>query len=580
MSFENPNILIFLLFIFVLLPILILRYRKNREKAALFAAAAPSNERGVILRELRFRMLISELLFLLFLVFLIVALAGPRWGLRKVNDYRRGVDLVFAFDLSRSMNVEDCPAPSATNASHSQALGAAQGRVISRLERGRQIALDLALSLGDVRIGVAIGKGKGVLAVPLTYDTETVLSFLHALDSGIVTGSGTNLESLVDASIAAFQDSIPSRRVILLFSDGEGLSGFFQSAVDRAGRAAVTLSAVGLGSSQGGMVPVGTVTTGTVPLSGAYVTDPSGNPVISIRQDELLRAGAERSGGIYVDCGMEEAALVLEAYINSISSDSRLSGQRWEANPRFGLFIFAALLCLGVSRLMGYSFAKSTGNTKSRGYLRRARIIPHSSFLIPLFLLCLVMFSSCRETQGKLIIMEANFLNSRGNYTEAISAYLRALQYEGAAPYAEYGLASAFFALEESDSALDRYLEAENALERMGDEHNELRYRIHYNRGIIYFEKGEYNEAANAFREALKVDSSRIEAKRNLELSLLTDTWRSPLAVSSEGADNVSDNVQEDSTSQVLFEYLRAKEQEQWKSREWVEESDPSGLDY
>jgi len=186
--------------------------------------------------------------------------------------------------------------------------------------------------------------------------------------------------------------------------------------------------------------------------------------------------------------------------------------------------------------------------------------------------------SSCRETQGKLLIMEANFLNSRGYYTEAITAYLRALNYREAAPYAEYGLASAFFALDEGDAALDRYLEAENALEQRGGDHNELKFRIHYNRGIIYFEKGDYNEAALAFREALKVDSSRIEAKRNLELSLLTDTWRSPPApvYSPEGADNVQDEL----GHQVLFEYLRAKEQEQWKSREWVEESEPSGLDY
>jgi Ca-activated chloride channel family protein len=204
------------------------------------------------------------------------------------------------------------------------------------------------------------------------------------------------------------------------------------------------------------------------------------------------------------------------------------------------------------------------------GYSRRGRNVS--------VLLCLLMFSSCRETQGKLLIMEANFLNTRGYYTEAISAYLRALKYEEAAPYAEYGLASAFSALDESAAALDRYLEAENALEQKGEDHNELRFRIHYNRGIIYFEKGEYNEAALAFREALKVDSSRIEAKRNLELSLLTDTWRSPSTpvYSPESADY----VKEDSGSQVLFEYLRAKEQEQWKSREWFEESDPIGLDY
>jgi Ca-activated chloride channel family protein len=213
---------------------------------------------------------------------------------------------------------------------------------------------------------------------------------------------------------------------------------------------------------------------------------------------------------------------------------------------------------------------------------RRIHLLPPFSFLASLLLLCLALFSSCRGTQGKLLIMEANFLNTRGYYTEAIAAYLRALQYKEAAPYAEYGLASAFFALEESDAALDRYLDAENALTQMGDVHNELRYRIHYNRGIIYFEKGEYNEAALAFREALKVDSSRIEAKRNLELSLLTDSWRnSPTPVySPEGADSSPDTVQEDSGSQVLFDYLRAKEQEQWKSREWIEESVPSGLDY
>ena len=347
MSFENPGILTFLLLILLLIPFFILRYRRDREKAALFAAAAPTNERGALLRELRFRMLISEFLFLLFLALLIIALAGPRWGLRKVNDYRRGVDIVFAFDLSRSMNVEDCNA----NATHLQV----QGKAISRLERGKQIAIDLALSLGDVRIGVAIGKGKGVLAVPLTYDTETVLTFLRALDSGIITGSGTNLESLVDASVGAFQDSIPSRRVILLFSDGEGLSGSFQAAVDRVGRAAVTLSAVGLGSWQGGMVPVMTPVIGRVIGVDEFLLDPDGNPVISVRQDDLLRSGAERSGGIYVDCGIEEAASVLENYVNSISSESRLNSQRWEANPRFGFFVFAALLCLGAGRLMGYS---------------------------------------------------------------------------------------------------------------------------------------------------------------------------------------------------------------------------------
>ena len=559
-SFQTPQLLALLILLPLFIPFVILRYRRDREKAALFAAAAPSNERASLLKELRFRMIISEFLFLLFLALLVIALAGPAWGLRRVNDYRRGVDVILAFDLSRSMNVEDC------NATHSQIQGQGQ-RLISRLERGKQIAGDLAFSLSDVRIGIAIGKGKGVLAVPLTYDSETVLSFLRALDGGIITGSGTNLESLVDAGIAAFQDSIPSRRVILLFSDGEGLSGSFQAAVERAARASIAIGAVGLGSYHGGPVPVPERGPGA---PDGFLLALDGNPVISVRQDDLLRGGAERSGGIYVDCGLEDAAGVLENYINTISSESRLQGQRWEANPRFSFFVFAALFCFLASRLAGYNTSGVHLRTSGIRWRRARRF---SSVL-----LCLGLFSSCRGTQGKLLIMEANFLNTRGNYTEAISTYLRALQYDGTGPYAEYGLASVFFSLDESEAALGRYQQAENALELHGEDHNELRYRIQYNKGIIYFERGEYNEAALAFREALKIDSSRIEAKRNLELSLLTDTRRSPPAPA-HSPQNAQDNARNES-GPVIFDYLRAKEQEQWKSREWVEDSGPSGLDY
>jgi Ca-activated chloride channel family protein len=174
--------------------------------------------------------------------------------------------------------------------------------------------------------------------------------------------------------------------------------------------------------------------------------------------------------------------------------------------------------------------------------------------------------------------MEANFYNSRGFYTEAISSYLKALNYEEAVPYAEYGLASVFFAMEESDASLGRYKDAEKSLELMRDDHPELRYRIHYNSGIIFFEKGEYQEAVNAFREALKVDGSRIEAKRNLELSLLTNA-RAASPRMTDSQEGIEDS-REGGLSSVLFEYIREKEQEQWENREWSVHDESSGLDY
>jgi Ca-activated chloride channel family protein len=109
LSFDNSGFLFLLVIPVVLIPVIIVRYMKSRGKAALFAAAAPSNRREPLLRELRLRMIMSDIFFLFFLGLLIVALAGPRWGIRIVADYRRGLDVVLAFDVSRSMNVRDCP---------------------------------------------------------------------------------------------------------------------------------------------------------------------------------------------------------------------------------------------------------------------------------------------------------------------------------------------------------------------------------------------------------------------------------------------------------------------------------------
>ena len=561
LNFDNPSFLFFLIIPAASIPLVVVRSLKSREKAALFAASAPSGRRGPLLKELRLRIIMSDIFFLFFLSFLVIALAGPSWGLRIVADYRRGVDLVLAFDLSRSMNVKDCPSGGERINDSSPA-----GESISRLERGKEIAQELVAALGDVRFGAAVGKGNAVLAVPLTYDSETIAGFLKVLDSQILTGGGTNLELLSNAALGAFQDSIPSRRGIILFSDGEFLSGSLTRAVDKARRAGIMVSAVALGSDSGGPVPLGGGILGDIPDERGnngrdeVLIGQDGQPVISKRQSELLAAGAEKSGGIYVDGLRDDAAAILAGYVNSISTESRLQGQRREANPRWRFFLLLAIACLGGVRLMGFS-----RRSRKRGALP--------------VLLCLLLFCSCSKSQGKLLIMEANFHNTRGFYIEAISTYLKALVFDDAAPYAEYGLASAFFALEEGEAALDRYSEAKRVLDLKREDHSELRYRIHYNMGIIYFENEQYDEAVDSFRDALKVDGSRIEAKRNLELSLLSRA-RSGLPQTASSQEAEGSDGGGTGRGLVLFEYLKEKEQEQWKSREWTGETTYSGPDY
>ena len=548
MSFDNPKILFFLFALVVFIVIMIVRYRKSRDRVALFAAAAPSHERSSLLRELRLRLVIADVFYILFVAFLIVALAGPRWGFRIVNDYRRGADVILAFDLSQSMNVSDC---------------FSGDRKITRLERGIEIAGELAASLNDIRLGVVIGRGGGITAVPLTYDTDTILNFLYGLDTNSITGRGTNLEALVNAAAESFQDSIPSRRAIVLFSDGEALSGSFQNAVEKARKAGLALSAAGLGSNDGGPVPAGLF----AQVNDFLQTD-EGVPVISARQEDILRFGADRTGGVYVDGGRKEAAMLLSNYIYSLSAESRLYGYRREASPHWQVFIFAAMACLMGSRIMGFTRRKKNS---SHAASKKAALLT--------VIFCAFFLVSCSKIQSKLFIMEGNFFNARGFYTEAIASYLKA--YSGERPYAEYGLGSAYFALEEGSAALERYEAAASSLEELKPEnHVELRYRILYNTGIIHFEKGNYEDAVQSFRDALKIDGSRIEAKRNLELSLLTVQRSTPPQAASAfgGGENSEDSPM--GSSSILFEYLKEMEQEHWKSRKWNGESNYSGPDY
>ena len=352
-TFDYPSVLYILLLLVALVPFAAVRWRKSRESAAFFAAAAATamkvaaGERLSILKQMRVRMLASDVLFILFAAFLVIALASPRWGYRMVPEFRRGIDIVLAFDLSRSMDIRDV-----------QDIRDAElesGRSVSRIERAVGIARELVVAIGDdVRIGTAIGRGRGVLAVPLTYDSEVALSFLHSLDGTGITGRGTNLESIVDAAAASFQDTIPSRRVIILFTDGDELSGSFQQAAERARRVGIAVSAVALGSSEGGFVPVDT----SADAPSGYLLSHEGIPITSARQSAALAAAAGRTGGIYIDGSSPDAAATLAAHIDSLDGQTRFMAQRREANPRWPLFVTAALLCLAGAKLSGFTIRR------------------------------------------------------------------------------------------------------------------------------------------------------------------------------------------------------------------------------
>jgi Ca-activated chloride channel family protein len=196
-----------------------------------------------------------------------------------------------------------------------------------------------------------------------------------------------------------------------------------------------------------------------------------------------------------------------------------------------------------------------------------------NKIIIGISFILLLLMCGCSRISGKLLIMEANYHSKQGMYSRAVSSYMKAIEYEDAAPYAEYGLGVVYFAMGEDKAALSRLTEAETMLEAFPAASNrELHYRIHYNSGVVLFNGGDFFGAADSFREALRADNGKTEAKRNLELAIRLLAREKP---SGAGVDNNANGSRD-----ALFEYIRQNELNRWVSREWPEEEVTTGPDY
>jgi Ca-activated chloride channel family protein len=309
LSFDHKE---YLFALFLLVPAALamaIHWRRQGSFLNLFRGGS-----GPDLKQIRRRYLLSSLAFLAFCGCMAIALAGPRQGFVLAPDHRRGSDMVLALDLSRSMDARD-------------------GGGASRLERAAAIARELVAGEGgNVRWAVAIGKGSGVLAIPLTNDAETVLGFLEGISGAALTGQGTNLEDLLDAAIRAFKSGFPGKRWILLFSDGEALQGNFPAALERALAADIAIVSLGLGTEAGAPVP--------------------GQPVTSRLERALLENAARRSGGAYIDGMGDDAAKLVREKLRESGGPGNF---RRESRPLAHLFILAGIAAFGFSRLAGKS---------------------------------------------------------------------------------------------------------------------------------------------------------------------------------------------------------------------------------
>jgi Ca-activated chloride channel family protein len=275
-----------------------------------------------------FKNFFLHLLFLLSYVSAVLALADFRWGEVLEEERRRGQEIVFVLDISRSMMAADV------------ADGA--GAAATRLERAKSAIRLLAARLDQPRFALVVFKGAGVKLVPLTEDTYALETVLTHLSPDILTAPGSDLEQGLETALASFSDDPGRYRAILLLTDGEYHSGNPAAAADKAEQAGVPILVAALGTEEGAEIST---------PGGETVLDLRGNPVVTRLKLPGLRKIARQSGGeIFRLTAAEEAEKELLAALAGLWEDELSPGFLRVNRERYRFFLSLAVcfLTLGI----------------------------------------------------------------------------------------------------------------------------------------------------------------------------------------------------------------------------------------
>ncbi|HSW38233.1 MAG TPA: VWA domain-containing protein [Acidobacteriota bacterium] len=313
------------------LPVLVLLlYRHNSERdRKLKRLIGPAMTEKLSAEYSRARMFIKALFLLGFFFFGILAAARPQWGAQLQEMTRHGVDIIAALDVSFSMNAEDVPP--------------------NRFIFARNHIRALLEQSAEDRIGLVVFAGNAEIHSPLTTDRGAIFMLLDSVKPGMLPEPGTSLAAAITAASSAFIEKETKHKVLVVYSDGEDLSGRVDEAVNKAVEAGVVIHTVGIGTPRGGPIPLRDDEGNTA----AFRKNPEGEVVVSRLAEEILMDIAARSGGSYFRAtlsGNEISSLYKE--ISSLEKKEMESMTFGSGKERFQYPLALAALFLVVSCLM------------------------------------------------------------------------------------------------------------------------------------------------------------------------------------------------------------------------------------
>jgi len=414
-----------------------------------------------------------------------VALAGPELGFDWEETQRRGIDVLIAVDVSRSMLARDVQP--------------------DRLRRAKLAVDDLVHRLGGDRVGLIAFAGTAFLQCPLTLDHRAFQRTLEALDPDMIPAPGSDLASAIDAARKALASEARNVKLLILLSDGEDLRGGAIAAAQRAAGEDIRIFTVGVGTAAGELIPLPDDES-----PGTFAKDESGHIVKSRLDEATLGRVAEITDGFYVPLGPRAEGIVeiVERALAPIPREELASRLRRVPRNRYPWPLALAVLLLFVEPFV----AERSPRRRAASRLSRVR----SGTAVAL-VLALAPAARTHAASPE----SAAALYAREDYERAAEEY-RELAEQGADPRLDLNLGAAAYraaAYEEAATAFARALRTEE---------DAVEEEAFYDLGNAQYRIGEqtletnpqetiaaWKQAVAAYEEALGLDEGDEDARFN-----------------------------------------------------------------
>lgn len=221
----------------ILIPIILLYLYSIQRTNNLYSSAGEKVRQHIFRPVSTAKSFFRFFLFRNALVFLILAMAQPIFGSKKVMGTVESLELVLCLDISNSMNVKDIDAET------------------SRLEIAKRAIAQLVNNLHGEKVGVCVFANSAFTQLPITLDYDAAKMYVNDIETSMISSQGTNIRAALENSLSMFSEDTETTKGIILVTDGENHEDNPNDVLAEIKEKKIQLIVLGLGTKGGGLVP-------------------------------------------------------------------------------------------------------------------------------------------------------------------------------------------------------------------------------------------------------------------------------------------------------------------------------------